>query len=63
VLEITSYEILYVIPEAVLEVTVIDVPSSKYTAVVLSTTISDASAGTETVLTIGNAVPPAGADP
>jgi hypothetical protein len=44
---------LYVIPLAVPEVTVIDVPSIKYTAVVLSTTISEASAGTDTVDTIG----------
>ena len=54
---------LYVMPLAVPEVTTIDVPSIKYTAVVLSTTISEASAGTETVETIGKAVPPEGAEP
>jgi hypothetical protein len=44
---------LYVIPLAVPDVTEIDVPSIKYIAVVLSTTISEASAGTDTVDTIG----------
>lgn len=50
-------------PLAVPEVTVIDVPSCKYIAVVLSATINEALAGTETVLTIGYAVPPLGAEP
>ena len=49
----TSYEIVYVIPLAVPDVTDIDEPSIKYTAVVLSTTINDALAGTEIVLMIG----------
>ena len=38
-------------------------PSSIYSCVDLSTTIKDASAGTDTVETIGYAVPPAGAEP
>jgi hypothetical protein len=54
---------LYVMPLAVPEVTTMDVPSIKYRPVVLSVTISDASAGTDTVDTMGNAVPPEGAEP
>ena len=54
---------LYVMPLAVPEVTVIDVPSIRYIAVVLSVTINDALAGTETVDTMGYAVPPLGAEP
>ena len=54
---------LYVIPLAVPEVTTMEVPSIKYMPVVLSATISEASAGTETVETIGYAVPPEGAEP
>jgi hypothetical protein len=54
---------LYVMPLAVPEVTIMDEPSIKYTAVVLSTTISEASAGTDTVDTIGKAVPLDGAEP
>ena len=50
-------------PLAVPEVTLIDVPSCKYIAVVLSVTINDALDGTETTLTIGYAVPPDGAEP
>jgi hypothetical protein len=49
----TSYEMLYVIPLAVPDVTAIDVPSIKYIAVVLSVTINEASAGTDTVDTMG----------
>ena len=52
-----------VIPLAVPDVTEIDVPSIKYIAVVLSTAITDAEAGTETVDITGYAVPPDGADP
>jgi hypothetical protein len=44
---------LYVIPLAVPLVTEILVPSIKYKPVVLSTTINEASAGTDTVDTIG----------
>jgi hypothetical protein len=44
---------LYVIPLAVPDVTTMDVPSIKYKAVVLSVTINEASAGTDTVDTIG----------
>jgi hypothetical protein len=40
-------------PLAVPEVTIIDEPSIKYKLVVLSTTIKVASAGTDTVDTIG----------
>jgi hypothetical protein len=50
-------------PLAVPEVTVIDVPSSRYIAVVLSATINEALAGTEIVLVTGYAVPPEGAEP
>jgi hypothetical protein len=44
-------------PLAVPEVTIIDEPSIKYNAVVLSVTIKEASAGTDTVDTIGKSVP------
>jgi hypothetical protein len=54
---------VYVIPLAVPDVTDIDEPSIKYTAVVLSTAINEAFAGTDTVEIIGYAVPPAGAEP
>jgi hypothetical protein len=40
-------------PLAVPEVTIIDEPSIKYNAVVLSVTIKEASAGTDTVDTMG----------
>lgn len=50
-------------PLAVPDVTVIDVPSIRYKADVLSTTIKDALGGTETVEAIGYAVPPLGAEP
>ena len=50
-------------PLAVPDVTVIDVPSIRYKADVLSTTIKEASAGTDTVDTIGYAVPELGAEP
>jgi hypothetical protein len=44
-----SYEMVYVMPLAVPEVIEIDVPSIRYMAVVLSTAITDALAGTEIV--------------
>ena len=48
---------VYVMPLDVPEVTTIDWFSIKYIAVVLSTTITEALAGTETVETIGKSVP------
>jgi hypothetical protein len=45
------------------EVTVIDVPSIRYTDVVLSIAIKEALAGTDTVETIGYAVPLDGEPP
>jgi hypothetical protein len=59
----SSYEMLYVSELAVPLVTVIDVPSWRYIAVVLSTTISEAFPGTEIAEATGNAVPPEGAEP
>jgi len=50
-------------PLAVPDVTDIDESSIKYTAVVLSTAINDAFAGTDTVDITGYAVPPDGAEP
>jgi hypothetical protein len=50
-------------PLDVPDVTTMEVPSIKYSAVVLSTAITEALAGTEIVEIIGYAVPPDGAEP
>ena len=54
---------MYVNELDVPEVMEIEVPSIRYIAVVLSTAISEALPGTDTVDTTGYAVPPAGAEP